>query len=112
MNRPQTFSLNDVVSPHIFKDGEHRKRRDDEYVVLNDAQKESFLEYFGYRRHQKTKAKLERFIEHPILNRHACDELGDMIHRITWVGDKFQLYGRQDCEFDANWIVEVIRKCL
>lgn len=113
MDQPQKFSLNDVVSSRLFseKDG-YRHRQDDEYVVLNEAQKESFLRYFGHRRHQKTKAKLKLFINNPILNRHVCDELGDMIHRITWVGDRFKLCGRQDCEWDANWIVEVIRKCL
>jgi hypothetical protein len=67
------------------------------------------VDYFGYRRHQKTKLALERFIDDPRAHLYTCANLGEMIHRITWVGDDFKLVCRQDCGFDAQWIVDVIR---
>lgn len=87
-----------------------RDRREDEYIALNDAQKQSFFIELGHKRHQSTKDAIWDYISNPRLHTGINKELGDFLSRLTWTGDRFLLVARQDAVWDSNWVVSVIKK--
>lgn len=108
------MNLYDVVYPRILcsVDG-WRDRKPDEYAILSDEQKESFVAELGYKRRRQTKAALAKYIDNPRLHDGINTDIGDdFLKRMTWQGDRFILVGRQDAAWDANWVVGVIRNCL
>lgn len=107
------ISLKDVVYSRILcpVDG-WRDRREDEYLILTDEQKTSFVDELGYKRRRQTKAALAKYIENPRLHSGINQDLGDFLERMTWQGDRFILVGRQDATWDANWAVGIIRNYL
>ena len=107
------FTLRDVVYSRILCpiDG-WRDRLENEYIILTDAQKVSFIADMGYKRRKQTKHALSRYIDNPRLQSGINQDLGDFLDRLTWIGDRFILVGRQDAYYDANWVCSVIRDYL
>jgi hypothetical protein len=101
------FTLDDVVSDRIYDSVTGwRDRLPEERIILNDAQKESFVREFGYKCRQITKNRLESFIQEPRTYRMLLHEW--MLDRIYWVGDECRYCGGQDCNVEYNQIRRAI----
>lgn len=101
----QEFTLKDVLSDRIYdEEVGWRDRLPHEYVVLNDAQKESFLEVFGKGCRQRTKGMLEQYIGAP----YAPVGRTWWLERVSWVGDKCQYCAGQDYPYEIAQIRKFI----
>lgn len=105
------ISLLDVVDDQIYDRG-WRTKREDEYIVLNEAQKDSFVGQVGYGKPTQVSVLLRKYIDAPRIweeaNQHP--DLQPLLGRMTWDGDEYQTVGRQDAAWDEDQIIGVIKE--
>jgi len=105
------FTLKNVVSDRICDPVTGwRDRLPEERIILNDAQKESFVVLFGKGCRQHTKGRLELYISDPYRHGLMANIPSWALERISWTGDQCHYCAGQDYPYEVNLIRRAIVK--